>query len=112
MLQALLFAQFWIADNQREADQQHRQTYTSNAKQSLHMAICLHDCIAFQGPDRIGRSESKRVGIDSSCKGGVAGLPLELPWYDLLPHGTGNGVPECASDVVGCEVYTSDDGDV
>lgn len=112
VLQTLPFAQFGVAYDQREPDQEDGQTDARNAQQSLHVSICQYDCFSLRRSYRIRGCECERISVDFRCERGAACLAQQLAGDNVLPQSTTNCVSKRRPNVVCRKVDACDNSDV
>lgn len=78
----------------------------------MSVLISTDDCVPLERTPRVGDCVNEWAAVDLGGGGDVAHSALELSGKDLGPDGSGDGVAEGGTDVVGGKVETGDDGDV
>jgi hypothetical protein len=90
--QALLLSKSRVTNTQRESNQRHSKTDTSDAKQALGLFIGEDSVITIGSADGINGCEIQGLSINFGGKGCVANMTVQFRRENL--------VPDCAGDSV------------
>jgi hypothetical protein len=90
--QALLLSKCRVTNTQRESNQRHSKTDTSDAKQALGLLIGEDSVITIGSADGINGCEIEGLSINFGGKGCVADMTVQFRGENL--------VPDCAGDSI------------
>lgn len=110
--QRLLLGENWVTDHHREGNQRHRETDTRDAQKPLGVLVSKNDVVSIGSANGVNACKFEWLGVDICSQGLVAKSVHELARQDLVPDCAGNGVSKCATDIVGCQEETGNDGEV